>query len=257
MFDSEEAKKRVNNSMIFIGGILFVTAVLLLIAVLVFFCACWYNWDNAAKLGQFGDFIGGTLNPTFSVASLILIGTSLYFTHLSLEIAIAANEFTMFSTQKQIESEIERHKQELIANETKSRRDLTIAWHKNWMSPEMATLKRSVFGDIENRIKNCEAGQHSAFIGGLRISDAVQVREKYHWIKDVMLLIHHAITFFDDELLDKDLFLKLLAADFRQWYSVLSKLDMRIGTFDTTQHSEAEDAERRELVERLARAIGI
>jgi hypothetical protein len=72
-----------------------------------------------------------------------------------------------------------------------------------------------------------------------------------------MLLIHQAITFFDDELLDKDLFLKLFAADFRQWHSVLSRLDMRIGAFDESQHSEALDAERRELVERLGRAVGI
>jgi hypothetical protein len=170
---------------------------------------------------------------------------------------MAANEFAMSSTQKQIEFEIERHKLELISDEKKSRRDLTINWHQNWMSPHMAMLKRNAYGEIETRIFSIERGQQSAFIGGFRISDRAEVREKYHAVKDVMLLIHHAVTFFEDELVDKDLFLKLFAADFRQWHSALSRLDMRINTSDGSQYSEAQDAERRDLVERLARVIGL
>jgi hypothetical protein len=257
MFDSEQAKKRVRNSIVLIGGFLFFTALLLLIAVLVFFCACWYKWVSPATLGQFGDFMGGTLNPLFSVASLFLIGTSLYFTLLSLELAMAANEFTMFSTQKQIESEIERHKQVLIANETKSRRDLTITWHQNWMSPQMSEFKRRVYADMQFLIFKSDASRSPAFLGELEISTNVEHRKVHQGFKDIMNLIQTTITFFENRLVDRELFLRLFENELKQWHSVLSRLNMRINTSDGSQYSETQDAERRDLVERLARVIGL
>jgi len=215
---------------------------------------------KSETLGQFGDFFGGLVNPFCSLISLLLIARSLMYNVGALEVSMmAVNVATeqVKISMNQLEFEFAKHQKDFSDDENRLQRDLTISWHQNWMSPQMATLKTEVYGDIESRVINRESGQHSAFIGGLRTSDRVEVREKYHAIKYVMLLIHQAITFFDDELLDKDLFLKLFAADFRQWHSVLSRLDMRIGAFDGSQHSEALDAERRELVERLARAIGI
>jgi hypothetical protein len=218
------------------------------------------NCTKSETLGQFGDFFGGLVNPFCSLISLLLIARSLKYNSEALEVSMMAVKVAMNQVEismKQFEFESAKHQKDFSDDESKSRRDLTISWHQNWMSPQMATLKRNAYGEIETRISSIERGQHSAFIGGFRTSDRVEVREKYYAIKDVMLLIHHAVTFFDDDLLDKDLFLKLFAADFRQWHSVLSRLDMRIGTFDGSQHSEALDAERQDLVERLARVIGL
>jgi hypothetical protein len=158
---------------------------------------------------------------------------------------------------KQLEFDIEKHQKDSIEDGQKLRRDLTITWHQNWMSPEMTRLKLSVYGEIETRISSIESGQHAAFMGGHRTSGDVQVREKYHGIKYVMLHIHQAITYFDDGLIDKDLFLKLFAAEFRQWHSVLSRLDLRIDTSDRSQDSLSEETERRDLAKRLARVIGL
>jgi hypothetical protein len=228
--------------------------------------ACVFLWLSKnteitpETLGQFGDFFGGLLNPILSVFSLFLIARSFIYTLRAFNLSMEANNLASEQVNvalRQFIFEQEKYIRDFKENERRTRQDLTIAWHHNWMSPQMATLKRNAYGEIETRISSIGRGQHSAFIGGFRTSDRVEVRERYHAIKDVMLLIHHAVTFFDDGLLDKDLFLKLFAADFRQWHSVLSRLDMRIDTSDGSQDSLLEETERRDLVKRLARVIGL
>jgi len=251
------------NRSIDLFSIVLIFATWVLLVSLFAWTSYWFSGElgkSPEQLGQFGDFFGGIINPLFSLASFVLLIRTLTYTRGAFKVSLESINVTrqqVVVAMDQLKFEYEKHRNELTEDEKRSRRELTITWHQNWMSPEMATLKLSVYGEIETRIRNRKTGQQPAFIGGLRISIAAQTREIYHGIKYLMLHIHQAITFFDDGLLDKDLFLKLFAADFRQWHSVLSTLDMRSDTSDGSKYSEAQDAERKDLVERLARVIGL
>ena len=205
------------------------------------------------ELGQFGDFFGGILNPLFSYTSMVLLAISFIYTKEAFRLSTDGVRATLLQTQMNYDMQrIER-----IDNEIKSRRDLTIIWHQNWMSPQMSMLKMNVYGEIQSCISNTVGDFHSAFIGGLRNSANVQTRMTYYEIKEVVRLIHHAVTYFENGLVDKDLFLQLFENDLRQWHSVLSRLDMRGELCDESQESHSEESERKHLVERLARVIGI
>jgi hypothetical protein len=266
-----EQKQRINKLYFKIRVVICVAACLLPALLCVFYFTCKNNYAKPELLGQLGDFIGGVLNPLFSILSLLFIAFSLIHTLMQTEMAISSNTAAIdIAIQQnkiaaeqlrlgtiQIEFEQKKHEKNSIEDSIRLRRELTITWHQNWMSPQMAAIKRSVYADIEYRIRSREAGQHSAFIGESRTSDSSMRRKEYREIKDVILRIHQAITFFDDDLLDKELFMKLFQADFKQWHSVLSRLDMRIDTSDGSQDSLSEETERRDLVERLARVIGL
>lgn len=252
---------KISNSRIAIRSLMVFSSWVLLVSLF----ACIFAWvvgkwpDSSGQLGQFGDFFGGVLNPLFSFSSFVLLGYSLIYTHGAYEVSLAASNLALLQADAaigQLNFEREKHQKDLLDDEKKSRRDMTLTWHQNWMSPQMSLLKANALGEIQTRIINIEAGQASAFIGGLRNAGAVHIRKTYQEIKDVMRLIHHAITFFEDELLDKDLFLKLFEADFRQWHSVLNRLDMRAIPSDGSPDSLSEEAERTDLVERLTRLIG-
>lgn len=230
-----------------------------------------YGWVEPEQLGQFGDFVGGLLNPLFSVFSLLFIAFSLLDNlantavtyeqnRIALDVAIQQNTLAAEQLRvavMQLESDLKKQERNSSVEERRLGRNLTLTWHQDWMSPQMSLLKANVLGDIQTRILNIEAGQASAFIGGLRNTAAVQIRKTHHEIKDVMRSILQAITFFEDELLDKELFLKLIESDFRQWHSVLNRLDMRANPSDESPDSLSEDAERQRLVERLARVLGL
>jgi hypothetical protein len=214
---------------------------------------------NAEILGQFGDFTGGILNPVFSLLSLILILMSLFYAHFNNELTMQGQKIAMGAIEIQLQQlrfETEKHKTELSDSQKKSKQDLTIMWHQNWMSPQMSLLKANVFGEIQTRILNIEAGQASAFIGGLRNAGAFHIRKTYNEIKGVMRFFQQAITFFEEELVDKRLFLRLFETEFRQWHTVLSRLDMRINNDDFAKESLLEETERIELIERLGKVIG-
>jgi uncharacterized membrane protein len=251
------------NRSIDLFSIVLIFATWVLLVSLFVWTSNWFSGElgkSPEQLGQFGDFFGGIINPLFSLASFVLLIRTLTYTRGAFKVSLESINVTrqqVVVAMDQLKFEYEKHRNELTEDEKRSRRELTITWHQNWMSPEMTRLKLSVYGEIETCISSIESGQHAAFMGGRRTSGNVQFREKYHGIKYVMLHIHQAITYFDDGLLDKDLFLKLFAADFRQWHSVLSRLDMKIDTRDVSQDSLSEETERRDLVERLARVIGL
>ena len=228
-------------------------ACLIALFALVFYWA-YGKWDESSQtLGQFGDFFGGILNPLFSYTSLVLLAFSFIYTKEAFRLSTEGVRAALLQTQMNFDMQrIER-----IDNEKKSRLDLTIIWHQNWMSPQMSMLKMNVYGEIQSCISNTVGDFHSAFIGGLRNSANVQTRMTYYEIKEVVRSIHHAVTYLENGLVDKDLFLQLFENDLRQWHSVLSRLDMRGESCDESQESHSEESERKDLVERLARVIGI
>lgn len=258
--ENQEVQK--SDSKIALQALLTIFIWMLLVAffVLIF---CWVDGklpESSERLGQLGDFFGGILNPLFSLGSFVLLAISLLYTLRAFEASIEANKVAMLGVKTaltQLEFDHKKLEKEAVENEKKTKRDLTLAWHQNWMSPQMALQKANALGEIQTRILNIETGQARAFIGGSRNAGVVQIRKTYQEIKDVMRLIHHAITFFEDELLEKELFLKLFESDLRQWHSVLNRLDMRANPSDESPDSLLEDAERWGLVERLARVLGL
>ena len=233
--------------------ILVIWACLISLFATIFYWAYGKYHESPEKLGQFGDFFGGILNPLFSHGSLILLAISLTRSNESFHAAMEGVKASLL----QISMNYAMHRVDRIDKEINSRQDLTIISNQNWMSPQLSALKMNVYAEIQSCIFNTEGNFSSAFIGNLRRSANVQTRRHYYEIKEVMRLIHHAITYFENGLVDRDLFLKLFENDLRQWHSVFSRLDMRGELSDESQESLTEEAERRELVERLARAIGI
>jgi hypothetical protein len=270
MFATEQ-KQRINRLYFKIRVMICVAACLFPALLYIFYFTHKNNYATPELLGQLGDFIGGVLNPLFSILSLLFIAFSLIHTLMQTEMAILSHTAAIdIATQQnktaaeqlrlgtiQLEFEHKKHEKNSIEDSVRLRRELTINWHQHWMSPQMSELKMNVYGEVQTHIFNIEANSFSAFLGGLRRSGNVQTRKKYHEIKDVMSLIHHALIYFETELVDNDLFTKLFETDFRRWHSVLSGLDMRETSADTSQESLSEEAERMELVKRLARAIGI
>ena len=230
-----------------------VTAFLLLLCLLLLYYFSGYK--HAALLGQFGDFIGGVLNPFYSLISLFAILVSLIYSHFNYEFTMAANTVAMEAVKiqlQQVKFDYEKNQLDRIDNEIKSRRDLTISWHQNWMSPQMGDLKRTVYAKMQYHIFHRGTGNASAFLGEYRESLG-----EYQGMKEIMNSIQATITFFENKLVDKDLFLRLFATELKKWHSVLSRLDLREELSDTSQESLTEEAERKDLVERLARVIGV
>jgi hypothetical protein len=233
-----------------------VTAFLLLLCLLLLFYFSGYK--HAELLGQFGDFIGGVLNPCYSLISLFAILVSLIYSHFNYEFTMAANTVAMDAVKiqlQQVKFDYEKSQLDRIDNEIKSRRDLTISWHQNWMSPQLSTLKREVYEEITERISNMTSGEKTTFLGPYRQSEDFNNRAKYLAIKDVIRLIQHTITLFENDLVDKDLFLKIFKKDLSEWHAVFSMLDMREDSDDSSRVSLSDEAERQDMINRLARAI--
>jgi len=256
--DGVERLKQQTERWFFAAKVCSFVACFVLLSMILGFLFLTATYKNSEYLGHFGDFVGGILNPVFSLFSFLALLVSLFYGYMHHELTMASNLVAMQAVNvqlHQVKFEHAKDQKDSRDNEKQSRRDLTISWHQNWMSPQMFELKRKVYEQMLFIISNRGSLTASAFLGGYRSSRDVENQVLYQELKDIMNVIQTTITFFENELVDKDLFLELFENDLRKWHSVLSRIDMRGPLGIESPESHTEEAERTKLVERLALAI--
>jgi hypothetical protein len=102
----------------------------------------WQFWGSLSPAqdvwGQFGDFIGGILNPFIAWMTLVAIAISLRYTVHALRESAKATQIS----QSQLDHEREEREQRRIEEQNTRRAEHTFRIYEIWMSPEMQEKRR-------------------------------------------------------------------------------------------------------------------
>jgi hypothetical protein len=195
--------------------------------------------------GQFGDFLGGVLNPLVAWITLFIVAISLRQT-------VRAIEHSLKEVHREQQSEKERR---------------TFQVHQVWISAEMQDLRTAVWEFFNDAVRSAdereqtrralsEAGEPPAkietipaqgakrpkpvFIGQYRISEEQEERRLYYSLGSISHFMADTVALLDAGMLDQSLCKKLLGRSLKQWYDLYERLDFRVHEKDHSSQSKIE-----------------
>jgi len=158
--------------------------------------------------GQFGDYVGGVLNPLVG----LLVVASLYYT------AHAAATSA----------------QGVLDQRSEARRLRVFQLHQAWSAPEMHKVRELAHEFKKFRIEAAtNAKQSKVFLGAYRESDQPTDRNNYNNLSSVWHFLADVNTLLQSGLLDDELARKLFLPAFQLWMKDFDRLDFRTSPTDT------------------------
>ncbi|RFC50748.1 MAG: hypothetical protein DVB22_001871 [Verrucomicrobia bacterium] len=238
--------------------------------------------------GQFGDFVGGVLNPLIAWVSLIVIALNLRYTVrailLSVDAVDAARKQAQIA-QEHFTHEIDEQKARMAREIQAAREQRTFQLHQTWISPEMHALRTDVWEFLTTTVRNADqsepvncpgsaspseppsspneppseptgqVGAKLVFIGGFRLSHDRSDRRLYYSVGSISHFIADVDAMLKAELLADKVFLHLLGRSLRQWCELYRRLDFRTDENDTSSASIEENSWHLKPLDNLENAL--
>lgn len=194
-----------------------------------------YFWRFAGSLstnrevwGQFGDYVGGVLNPLLTLASVIGLLFSLNQSASALRIS-----------SKTLQNEIDESKERRKADAETEKKRQTFRLHEAWISAPMQEIRTRVWGRLMELVESAEHRGGVAYIGSEKSRDAESAQIYYsigsisHFVADVDALL-------GAEQIDAKLTEQLLGRSFLQWRDLLKKVRFQMNGFGCTEAEQKE-----------------
>lgn len=134
------------------------------VAAFVYFINFHSGWGNQEQFGQFGDFIGGTLNPFLSFLTIVLLIWSIRIQMYELRLTRREMEKTRIELEKTAKAQSESYQLQL--NEVSHRQlddalsnlysELETIWHTKAFNNLFNLEKTSLFEIFEGKLMNDE-----------------------------------------------------------------------------------------------------
>jgi hypothetical protein len=237
--------------------------------------------------GQFGDFVGGVLNPFIAWVSMIIIAVTLRYTGKAIQVsaeAVEAARDQVNLAQEQFLLEVNEQKNRRSKEKQAEREQRTLQLHQTWISPEMHVLRTEVWEFLSTKVReqyrftaesnladsqsfesqrnsdepresDVKADASPVFIGGYRVSPEIDQRRLYYSIGSISHFMADANAMLNASLLDRDLFWNLLGRSLVQWCDLYHRLDFRINERDESNESLNENAWHRDSVQGLSNEL--
>lgn len=209
--------------------------------------------DSPDVWGQFGDYLGGVLNPFLSLIGLIGLALTLYAnvvalrqSRQSIDAAFESVEASRQSVaigrdateiaQKALEHQIAASEEARKIRESEERTRLLVDLLLLWMSPEMQIARGRAWDFIKKNLKQSgEAkptymGQYRHTEDADEKADFSRMASVYHFLADVHTLIA-------EEMIDERLTWQLIGRSAIYWLEMLDSLDFREHEHDSSEVS--------------------
>ena len=222
-------------------GVLWVAVLFLLVAVLAYPTRFWLfkglGLSSSQEVwGQFGDYIGGVLNPIIGIAGTVGLLFSLKYNSEAIRIST--------DTLNDERAKSQASKQESALNEARSRTNLM---YQTWISGEMQRLRTELWSFLNQQIDNRQGRDSSfpanttstrrsqsqiAYLGSLR--NTADSRSFYaigtisHFVGDLSRMVKYRLV--DNEMLGQ-----LLGPSLMQWREIYEQISFLESSDDTNQ----------------------
>jgi hypothetical protein len=194
------------------------------------------NWsDEQDTWGQFGDFLGGALNPIISLMTLIAV------------------VYSVFHTVDAFEHELVEQRNRLLSEKQVEREARTFATNQVWISPEMSHLRSEQLGLLRMVVEVTKKSKSDrVYLGYLREIDQWQ---NYYRLRSIWEFLANINSLLDAGLLDETLAWRLFAPSVEEWAQLCEQIDMRENQQDTNEQNLEENSWFRERVRPLFRKL--
>jgi uncharacterized membrane protein len=196
----------------------------------------WWHWSHSQDTwGQFGDFIGGVLNPVVSWATLIAVAGTLYYTaaalrHTATATRISLNQFTY---------EVRRQGDESLKERQRQKEERTFRMHQMWIEPGMQAMRREALGILR---KARPATGLTIYMGRYRVSDSSKELEWYDTVRQAWEFLANLHKLLISNMLDGHLASQLFGASLEPWVALNARVDLGEEAGDTTEESLDENS---------------
>lgn len=193
--------------------------------------------------GQFGDLVGGTLNPILAWSSLFATVFSLRYAVIAIQVSTEAIKQSTEQFKKQERSEAERSKQQQA-----------LEMHKLWISPEMQKIRTELWAFLKS--EECKTAQAAPiFIGRFRNSSDINERRLYYSLGTITHFIGDLWSMLNSKLVNEDMLLALLGRSLDQWVTMYARLDFRSHENDDDPTSETEHIWHKQCLDDFAKLL--
>lgn len=188
--------------------------------------------DRQDVWGQFGDFLGGILNPVIAGLTLIVVAVTLRYTVHALKISADA----VSVTRDQLRNEIAQQRQQRDRDQAAERDRRTFDLHQLWISPEMQRYRSEAMDFLRLSAKTAEAdGQ--VFLGRYRTSDSPEERRLYDNLHGVWEFLADVHTLLETGMLNNSLTWELFYPSIEELSGLSVRVNLREGEHDKSEAS--------------------
>lgn len=202
-----------------------------------------YFWNFAGRIsdkqdvwGQFGDFVGGVLNPVIAWMTLIAVAISLRFTVHALRETATATRIALRQYEHELREQGDRRLQERDAR----LKELTFQMHQLWVAPGMQEIRREAMTSLRSAIDMTdvqEGASSPVFLGDYRMGGEQKSRRAYYMLRGVWEFLADINTLISKNMLDAGLTFQLFGASIEPWVVLNERVDLRESPEDAAQES--------------------
>jgi uncharacterized membrane protein len=171
--------------------------------------------EDPAVWGQFGDYIGGFVNPVVAVCTLIVVAITLWYSVSAIQIsakATLAAQDQARTSQLALDNELKQQRQRADQEKSEQAERRTLYLHQQWVSPDMQTIRIEAFDVLHG---NAHADD-PIFLGHLPKGEYAD-RRLYRLLRAVWEFMANANSMLEAGLLHEQLFWKLFTPSLHEW----------------------------------------
>lgn len=223
-------------------------------AVLVAILLSIYAWQFPMGLsheqdiwGQFGDFVGGVLNPVVAWMTLVAVAVSLRFTVHALRETATATRISL----RQYENELIQQSNRRIEERDTQLKQSTFQMHQVWIAPGMQEIRREALTFLRSTIESRDITTETtgrAYMGIYRKGRTETGQNRYYMLRGVWEFMADINTLITSNMLDGHLAFQLFGASIEPWVVLNDRVDLREDSNDESQESLDENLWFRERV---------
>lgn len=187
--------------------------------------------------GQFGDFIGGVLNPFITWMTLIAVAVSLRFTVHTLRETAKATHIALRQYENEIFQQGNRRRETLDAE----KKERTFRMHQIWIDPGMQEMRRKALAFLQASALTRGTGGEVC-MGRFRTSDSANEQASYNALRGIWEFLANVNTLSEFGLLDNWLAFHLFGASLEPWIALNNRVRLWAVANDTRQENLDDDS---------------
>ena len=203
-----------------------------------------YAWQFSRGLshkqeawGQFGDFIGGVLNPFVSWITLIAVAFSLRLTVHTLRETAKATRISF----RQYENEIIQQGNRRLETKDSAKKERTFQMHQVWVDPGMQDIRREALAFLRSCAQP-KGTEGNVYMGRYWRSNEAKEQIPYNKLRGVWEFLANINTLSDSALLDNWLLFQLFGASLEPWVALNQRVILLEQSADDDQRAREDNS---------------